>query len=83
MPDPIPADSVLDYTWSLHTQDYTFRKGHRIMIQVQSSWFPMVDLNPGTFMHLYEAKPSDFHKTTQRVYHSAAHPSYVELTVLP
>ena len=43
----------------------------------------MIDLNPGTFEHLYAAKTADFHKTTQRVYHSAEHPSYVRLTVLP
>ena len=53
------------------------------MVQVQSSWFPMIDLNPGTFEHLYAAKAADFHTTTQRVYHSAVHPSYVRLTVLP
>jgi len=49
---------------------------------VQSSWFPMVDLDPGTFVRAIEAKPEDFRKTTQRVYHTAARPSYVELMVL-
>jgi putative CocE/NonD family hydrolase len=50
--------------------NHTFRRGHRIMVQVQSTWFPLVDINPQTFVpNIYEAKPSDFQKATQRVYH--------------
>jgi uncharacterized protein len=49
---------------------HTFRPGHRIMIQIQSSWFPLVDRNPQTFVDIYQAKPADFHKATQRVYRS-------------
>jgi len=82
-PVPFTPDQPTEISFTLQDAFHTFQPGHRIMIQVQSSWFPMIDLNPGTFMHLYEAKASDFHATTQRVYHSAARPSFVEVTVLP
>jgi putative CocE/NonD family hydrolase len=62
---------------------HTFRKGHRIMIQVQSSWFPLVNLNPQTFVKINEASAADFRKATQRVWRTAARPSLVRLTVLP
>jgi len=62
---------------------YTFRRGHRVMVQVQSSWFPLVDRNPQKFMKIDEARPSDFQKATQRVYRSAKLPSGIMLGVLP
>jgi predicted acyl esterase len=62
---------------------HTFRSGHRIMIQVQSSWFPLVDRNPQRFMDIYSAKPSDFTKATQRVYHTREMPSQVRMHVMP
>ena len=49
-PQPIEPNKVLEYTWSLHTQNYTFKKDHRIMVQVQSTWFPIIDRNPQTFV---------------------------------
>ncbi|MDR3676918.1 MAG: CocE/NonD family hydrolase [Acidobacteriota bacterium] len=61
----------------------TFRPGHRIMVQVQSSWFPLVDRNPQKFMKIDEAQPSDFQKATERVYHSAKLPSSITVRVLP
>ena len=61
---------------------HTFRRGHRIMVQVQSSWFPLTDLNPQTFVDIPNAKPSDFKKATQRVYHDKAEPSAVVLGIL-
>jgi len=61
---------------------HTFRKGHRIMVQVQSTWFPLIDRNPGQFMDIYHAKPSDYRATTQRVYHSAGSASRLEVNVL-
>ena len=61
----------------------TFRRGHRIMVQVQSSWFPLVDRNPQKFMKIDEARPSDFQKANQRVYHSAKLPSSLTVEVLP
>ena len=62
---------------------HTFKPGHRIMVQVQSSWFPLVDRNPQTFVDIYQAKPGDFRKATQRVFHSKEHPSRVEVLVQP
>lgn len=62
---------------------YTFKKGHRIMIQVQSSWFPLVDRNPQVFENIYEAKPTDFKKAMIRLYHQKDMPSCLETGVLP
>ena len=62
---------------------HTFRTGHKIMVQVQSSWFPLVDRNPQTFVDIYKAKESDFRKATQRVYRSPARASLLEVLVLP
>jgi putative CocE/NonD family hydrolase len=82
-PAPIPPDRVQEYRFSLHTQNYTFKAGHRVMVQVQSTWFPLIDRNPHQFMDIYKAKPSDFRKATQRVYHSASQASHLELKVMP
>jgi uncharacterized protein len=62
---------------------HTFKTGHRIMIQVQSTWFPLVDRNPQTFVDIYQAKPTDFRKATQRVYHSRDLPSKIDVLVVP
>ncbi len=62
---------------------HTFRHGHRIMVQIQSSWFPLIDVNPQTFLNIYQAKEGDFHKATQRVYRSKTLPSSVKIRVLP
>ena len=62
---------------------HTFRPGHRIMVQIQSSWFPLVDRNPQTFVDIYSARESDFHKAAQRVYHTAERASHLELLVMP
>ncbi|HYJ78867.1 MAG TPA: CocE/NonD family hydrolase [Longimicrobiaceae bacterium] len=62
---------------------HTFRRGHRIMVQVQSSWFPLVDRNPQTFVDIYHARESDFQAATQRVYRSAAMPSRITVGVMP
>lgn len=61
---------------------HTFQREHRIMVQIQSSWFPLVDRNPQTFVDIYNATPSDFRTATQRVYHTASQPSRLELPVL-
>jgi putative CocE/NonD family hydrolase len=82
-PSAITPNSVLEYTWSLHTQNYTFKKGHRVMVQVQSSWFPIIDRNPQTFVpNIFEAKESDFKAATHRVYRSAQYPSRVDIPVV-
>ena len=81
-PQPITPGSVLEYSFSLHTQNYTFRKGHRIMVQVQSTWFPIIDRNPQTFVrNIFDAKPGDFRKATHSVFRTARYPSNVTIPV--
>ena len=82
-PKPMVPNQPTAIEWDLRDKNHTFQAGHRIMVQVQSSWFPLIDRNPHKFMDIYAAKPSDFVKATQRVYHSAAQPSHLELLVLP
>jgi putative CocE/NonD family hydrolase len=82
-PEPIESNKVLEYTWSLHTQNYTFRKGHRIMVQVQSTWFPIIDRNPQTFVpNIFEAKESDFRAATHRIHRTPEYPSRVDVPVV-
>lgn len=82
-PEPMVSGQVTPITFSLHTQDYCFRKGHRIMVQVQSTWFPLIDRNPQTFVpNIFQAAASDFRATMQRVHRSAAHPSHVTIPVV-
>ena len=68
----------------IHDQTYTFGRGHQIMVQVQSTWFPLYDRNPQTFVpNIFKAKPSDYRAETHRVFRSAAHASNVKVMVLP
>ena len=68
---PITPGVVQEYTFSLHTQNYAFLKGHRIMVQVQSTWFPLIDRNPQTFVkNIFIAKTSDFRSATHRIFRS-------------
>jgi len=68
-PEPIPANHVEEYKFSLHGADHVFLKGHRIMVQVQSSWFPLYDRNPQTFVpNIMTAQPSDYKPSEQRIY---------------
>jgi len=62
---------------------HCFRSGHRIMVQVQSSWFPLVDRNPQTFCDIFQAQEADFHKATQRVFRSSKAASHLKVRVLP
>ncbi len=81
-PLPLPADQPVPYRISLHARDHCFRKGHRIMVQVQSSWFPLIDRNPQRFVaNIFEATESDFQTATQRVFRSGRHPSHLDLPV--
>ena len=60
-PEAITPGAVLEYSFSLHTQNYAFRQGHRVMVQVQSTWFPLIDRNPQTFVpNIFMAKAADF-----------------------
>jgi putative CocE/NonD family hydrolase len=82
-PSAIVPGRVDEYAFSLHTQNYTFRKGHRIMVQVQSTWFPLIDRNPQTFTKtIFEARDQDFRTATHRVYRSARYPSRVDVPVV-
>lgn len=58
---------------------HTFKKGHKIMVQIQSSWFPMFDRNPQKFLNIYTAEESDFQKATQRIYFSKNYPSQIKM----
>ncbi|MFL6673373.1 MAG: CocE/NonD family hydrolase [Massilia sp.] len=82
-PAPFTPGKVEAVSYHLGDVNHTFRRGHRIMVQVQSSWFPLVDLNPQTFTNIPKAKPEDFRKATQRVYHSPEFPSGLQVLVMP
>jgi len=82
-PEPFTPGQVTAVNWMLPDVCHTFRRGHRIMIQIQSSWFPLVDRNPQKFCNINEATEADFQKATQRVYHSAEAPSQIRVRVLP
>jgi uncharacterized protein len=83
-PEPLTPNQVTPFTVDLHSTNHVFKKGHRIMVQVQSTWFPLYDRNPQKFVpNIFEAKESDFQKTTQTIYRSKEHPSSVEVMVLP
>jgi predicted acyl esterase len=81
-PEPFVPDEVTRVNFTLLDVNHTFRKGHRIMVQVQSSWFPMFDRNPQTFVDIYQATEADFRKATHRVYHSQAFPSHLAVMTL-
>jgi putative CocE/NonD family hydrolase len=80
---PIAADAPLLYKFALPTANHVFLPGHRIMVQVQSSWFPLYDRNPQTFVpNILLAKPGDFRKARQRIYHAPGQASFIELPVV-
>jgi uncharacterized protein len=82
-PKPLAPNTVTNIRFSLHTQNYRFKKGHRIMMQVQSTWFPLIDRNPQTFVpNIFEAKSGDFQKATVRVYRSPGRASNVTLPIV-
>jgi len=77
-PEAMVPNLKTNVTYSMPDVGHTFKKGHRIMIQVQNTWFPLADRNPQQFMNVYEATAKDFLKQTQRIYHD----SYIEIPVL-
>ncbi len=81
-PEAFEPGKVAVIKFAMPAVSHSFRTGHRIMVQVQSSWFPFIDRNPQTFCDIYSAKESDFKKATHKVYHSEAMPSGVTLRVL-
>jgi hypothetical protein len=79
----ITADKPLLYRFLLPTANHVFRPGHRIMVQIQSSWFPLYDRNPQTFVpNIFWAKPGDYRRAVQRVYHEPGAASFIELPVV-
>ncbi len=82
-PKAIQAGAPLPYKFALPTSNHVFLPGHRIMVQIQSSWFPLYDRNPQTFVpSIFWAKPGDFQKAAQRIYHASGQASFVELPVV-
>lgn len=81
-PEPFIPGKVTKVNYSIPDVAHTFKKGHRIMIQVQNSWFPLVDRNPQKFTDIYHASDSDFQKAVQRIYHDGQNASSVSVTVL-
>ena len=81
-PEPFVPHQPTRVAWTLNNVLHTFRKGHRIMVQVQCSWFPLVDRNPQVFTNINAAEARDFVKATQRVYRDRVQPSRMELPVL-
>ncbi|MGE3804109.1 MAG: CocE/NonD family hydrolase [Gemmataceae bacterium] len=82
-PEAFVPGEPAEVSFLLQDAYHCFRPGHRLMVQVQSSWFPLIDRNPQTFVDIYNAKESDFQKSTQRVYRSKELPSRLEVRVLP
>jgi putative CocE/NonD family hydrolase len=82
-PEPFLPGQPTPVRFTMRDVCHTFRPGHRLMVQVQSTWFPLVDRNPQTFVDIYTAKASDFHKAVQRVYRSADRASHLTVSVLP
>jgi putative CocE/NonD family hydrolase len=83
-PQPLPANRPVEWKVPLRDHDHVFLKGHRIMVQVQSTWFPLIDRNPQKFVpSIYQAKAEDYVRATQRVYSSPRLPSHITLPVMP
>jgi putative CocE/NonD family hydrolase len=82
-PEPFTPGEPDQVRFTLPDTYHCFRSGHRIMVQVQSTWFPLVDRNPQKFVDIYAASEADFQTATQRVYRSPARPSHLEVLVLP
>jgi hypothetical protein len=82
-PKALASDTPLAYRFNLPTVNHVFLPGHRIMVQVQSSWFPLYDRNPQTFVpNIFWAKPADYRKAVQRIYHAPGQASFVELPLV-
>ncbi len=82
-PKLIAANEPLRYRFTLPTANHVFLPGHRIMVQIQSSWFPLYDRNPQTFVpNIFWAKPGDYRKATQRIYHTPGQASFIELPLV-
>jgi putative CocE/NonD family hydrolase len=82
-PEPVVAGQVTEYSIDLHSNNHAYLKGHRVMVEVQSTWFPLIDRNPQKFVpNIFMAAEADYQKAEQRVYRSRRYPSNVELPVV-
>ena len=83
-PKAIAPNQPLPYKFVLPTANHVFLPGHRIMVQIQSSWFPLYDRNPQTFVpNIFFAKPGDYVKATQRIYRGPGAASFIDLPIVP
>src|ERR1700727_2330340 len=83
-PEPITAGKPLAYRFALPTVNHVFLPGHRVMVQIQSTLFPLYDRNPQTFVpNIFDAKPIDYQKATQRIWHTPGESSFIELHFAP
>lgn len=82
-PQPMQPGRVTAIEFTMDDVLHTFKKGHRVMVQIQSTWFPLVDLNPQKFVNIYEAAETDFQPATQRIYHTPSQASQLIVRVLP
>ena len=81
-PEPLVPDEVTHLEFDLRDKGHTFLKGHKILVQIQSTWFPVIDRNPQVFTDIYSARESDFQKAAHTVYHSNRYSSHIKLQVL-
>jgi uncharacterized protein len=82
-PNAIASDTPLQYHFALPNANHVFLPGHRIMVQIQSTWFPLYDRNPQTFVpNIFLAKPSDYRKATQRIYHAPGQATFIDLPLV-
>jgi len=81
-PEPFVPGKITEVKYEIPDVAHTFKKGHRIMVQVQNSWFPLVDRNPQKFVNIYKCSDSDFQKATHRIYHDAKYPSNLKISML-
>jgi putative CocE/NonD family hydrolase len=82
-PAPLKPNTPLDFTVDLHQQAYTFQRGHRMMVQIQSTWFPLYDRNPQTWVpNIFKARASDFQARTHRIWHTPRQASRIDVTVV-
>jgi len=73
VPEPVPSNEVVEYTIDLYTKNHCFKKGHKVQVQIQSTWFPLIDLNPQTYVpNIFKANAEDFKKQTHTVYTSSS-----------
>jgi predicted acyl esterase len=81
-PVPLTPYAVTPISFDLRDRNHCFRKGHRIMVQIQSTWFPLIDRNPQVFTNIYRAGENDYRSAVQTVYRSRLHPSHIAVNAL-